>query len=108
VTTCAAACSKTARREVWLALFGGPGRSIHVCDTHAAALQGAGLRSVIEALELRLESGICGICGSPAEGFLAKPARHLGQSILAASFLCGPCFARSDLDKRMLEAASQR
>jgi hypothetical protein len=97
-----------ARRELWLALFGGPGRSIQLCDAHAAAVQGAGLRQVIEALELRLVSETCGICGSPAEGFVARPLRHLGKSILAASFLCGPCLARHDLDKRLLEAASQR
>lgn len=103
-----AACLKPARREAWLALFGGPGRTIVLCDAHAAALQGAGLSQVIDALELRLEATICGICGTPAEGFVAKPMRHLRQSILAASFLCGPCLTRRDLDKRMLDAASQR
>ncbi|MEX2236519.1 MAG: hypothetical protein WEB00_03125 [Dehalococcoidia bacterium] len=102
------ACSKPARREVWLALFGGPARVLGLCDSHAAALQGAGLRGVIDNLELRPESGVCGICGSPAESFIARPIRAMRRDVLTASFLCGPCLARSDLNKRLTEAASQR
>ncbi|MPZ23148.1 MAG: hypothetical protein GEU28_06300 [Dehalococcoidia bacterium] len=103
-----AVCLKQARRDVWFALFGGPGRTYKMCDSHAAALQGAGLKSIIDGLELRLESRICGICGSPAEGFIARPVRVVGESVLTASFLCGPCIARRDIDKRLFEAASQR
>lgn len=101
-------CRKPARRDVWLAIFGGPGREFWLCDTHAAALQGAGLNQVVEALEWRLESTICGICGSAAEGFVTRPVRIARKDILLASFLCGPCLARRDLDQRLQDAASQR
>jgi hypothetical protein len=102
------ACPKPARREVWLALFGGPGRTFALCDAHAAALQGAGFRQVVDALEWRLESRTCGICGSPAEGFVTRPVRIARKDVLLAAFLCGPCLARRDLDQRLHDAASQR
>lgn len=101
-------CHKRARREIWLALFGGPGKTFWLCDAHAAALQGAGFGQVVEALEWRLESRTCGICGSPAEGFVTRPVRALRKDVLLASFLCGPCLARRDIDVRLQEAASQR
>ena len=108
MTQACGVCRKPGRREVWLALFGGPGRDFWLCDSHAAALQGAGLKQVIDALEWRLESSVCGICGARSEGFVTKPVRIARSDILLASFLCGPCLARRDLDSRLQEAASQR
>lgn len=105
------ACTARARSTVALAVWGGPSRHYRLCDRHATALQSQSAREVITALELQVAAQECGICGRPAQGLLARPARGLGRSgvpVLLAAFLCGPCFARRDLDRRLLDATSQR
>lgn len=109
-TRCAA-CPARARTTVALALWGGPARQYRLCDRHTTALQSQSAGELIEALELQTTAQECGICGRPAQGLLARPARGLrrrGAPVILASFLCGPCFARRDLDRRLLDATSQR